>query len=145
MKRIIRMVLPLLAVGAALGVDTAPAKAHTDVCAGQFEMIPNLGLGLPTNSPVTTPFTMRQTTGACGNGTMFLASGTLNGGCAFANGTGTTSNGHTFTFQLVGTDMIFSGEVIGKLNVIDDPGDSGSCANNNALRFLMTGALLLTD
>lgn len=142
MKRIIRMVLPLLAVATAIGFNAPAATAHTDICSGQFEMIPNTGLGLPTN-PVSTPFTMRQTAGICGNGTIFTAAGTLNGGCALANGSGTTNTGHTFQFQLVGSDMVFTGQVVGKLNVIADP-TQGSCADGTALRFFMTGALLLT-
>lgn len=56
---------------------------------------------------------------------------------------GITNTGHQFSFVLNGEAMVMTGQVVGDFDLTVDPFSSGSCINNTATRFLLTGAVAL--
>lgn len=89
---------------------------------------------------VTAGFTFSFITGTCIAKTSGLAlSGTITGQCGDAYGSGTTNNGHTFTVDWVGTELVFSGEVTGTFAVA--PVLPDNCVTG-ADRFIVSGTVV---
>jgi hypothetical protein len=143
MRQVLRLVLPGVAAACLIGIGTPPAHAHTDVCAGTYSLVAQQPLGVPVTSTVSTGFVLTQTTGACVSGNVLKASGTLVGACGLGTGYGITSTGHQFDFTLA-AEMVFSFQVTGAMTVTEDPNDPNDCLNGTAIRFVLTGSVLLT-
>lgn len=142
MKHLLRRALPLLAVAALVGVVApTPAHAHVDSCTGQFELRAGSGLGLPSDAPVNTSFSINTQVGGCTSGSLFTASGNFTGSCALGSGTGMTTTGHTFSFQLTGV-ITFTGQVVGTMNALPNATAGQSCVSR-ASQFILTGTVAL--
>ena len=134
----------------AMFAPASPASAsHTDVCAGQGNATLGAGLGYPVNTvhnlhPHSTTFSFTfGLVGACAVKVSLSATGTVTGFCGNSFGAGVTSNAHAFSFVSVGTVLVLSGQVTGVVSALPDPTHSGSCTNETAVRFLITGAVTL--
>lgn len=101
-----------------------PSVAHESICAG----LGKLWLNQPfTVVPpgTTSAFVIAFTTGSCvGKPAGMSMSGVITGTCGSAYGVGTTSNGHSFTVDWAGGDLVFTGNVTGTLSVAPAPGES---------------------
>lgn len=146
--------LGLLAVSAVLAtigfIAPSPASADTDACAGTGTATLNNGFGLPLVTSKTATFTFTFTAGAClpvtagGKGVPMsglFATGTVTGACGLSTGSGSTTNGHAFSFLSQGTLLVLTGAAAGAVSAASNPTAGGSCTNTTATNFLITGAV----
>lgn len=145
MQRILRRLLPLVALVSVVTVGApTPAHADTDTCTGVYTMTLSTGFGLPVLTNNTASFLISMTAGACAAKPTLTMAGTVTGACGLASGSGTTYNGHSFTFQWFDGLMVFTGQVTGVLAVNEDPTDVGSCTTKTAVNFTLMGSLAKT-
>ncbi|HVF74321.1 MAG TPA: hypothetical protein VM938_04680 [Acidimicrobiales bacterium] len=148
MKRRLALLLAAASI-ATVGMlaPTSPASANTDVCAGTGTATLSVGFGYPVNTvhvlhPHTANFSFGFTAGTCVSKTSLSASGTVTGYCGLSSGGGATTNGHSFNFTSTGTVLVLTGDVTGTVSAAPDPTHSGSCTNETATRFLITGEVV---
>ncbi|HVF74323.1 MAG TPA: hypothetical protein VM938_04690 [Acidimicrobiales bacterium] len=148
MKRRLALLLAAASI-ATVGMlaPTSPASADTDVCAGTgTATLGAPGLGYPVVTPSrTVPFSFGFTAGTCTPvKTSLSASGTVTGNCGLSTGSGSTTNGHSFSFTSTGTVLVLTGDLSGTVSAVPDATHSGSCTNGTATRFLITGEVVKT-
>ena len=124
----------------------SPASAGTDACAGTGTANLNSGFGLPvlTTSDADFSFTLTGVCASLGGG--LSAQGKVTGACGLSTGEGNATvhgHAHAFVFVSVGTTLTITGEVNGEVSVVEDPLDSGSCTNDTAQNFQVTGAVVV--
>jgi hypothetical protein len=150
MKTRIGLLIATAAIASATFFSPTPASAHTDVCVGTGVAVLSNGLGVPALHPANDANFTFQLGGGVGVGVCLAkaqlnAHGTVSGHCGLSTGEGTTTNGHEFKFTGVGTVLVLTGEVVGTVEALEDPLDSGSCLTKSATRFLVTGEAVLND
>jgi hypothetical protein len=156
MKRRLALLLAAASI-ATVGMlaPTSPASADEDVCVGTgtATLTPtgSLGFGYPVNAgnatttsphvlhPHSAGFSFTYTAGACVVKASLTATGSVTGYCGLSSGSGSTTNGHSFSFNSVGTVLVLTGDLTGVTSALPDPTHSGSCTNETATRFLITG------
>ena len=129
----------IAAVGAAA---PTPASAGTAYCAGVWHMTTGAGFFLPGlgSSTYTTSFNMDG--GTCVPSHGAYASGTISGTCDRLSGTGQWAGYHFFTFQSVGSVVLFTGQVIGVMHIAPEALNGHSCFSG-ARTFLLEGGVYL--
>lgn len=124
MIRFVRALVVAAVACTTLVLSSRPSTAHESICAG----LGKLWLNQPfTVVPpgTTSAFVIAFTTGSCvGKPPNMSLSGVITGTCGSAYGVGTTSNGHSFTVDWAGGDLVFDGEVTGTLSVAPASGES---------------------
>ena len=138
-----RLVLVLAVAGASFGVGATPAHADADVCAGVVNVSLNYRFGLPNvHGWGFADMTLTFSPGGCVASDLVMT-GYLNGWCGRAFGTGTAGEGHSFGFEWVGTQFVFTSPVTAAMTVVETPG-TGLCATGTATSLTGVGTFVKT-
>jgi len=151
MKRLIRLFTASAVVATVGFLAPAPAHAGTDVCAGLgVAVIGSTGLSTPPNwRTVTFSFSLNGAVCVPSGSTTVTANGTVSGACGSSSGAGVATvshphafpQDHKFAFVSEGTVLTVTGEVVGTVSAVEDPNDTPSCLQGNAVRFLINGSV----
>lgn len=145
----VRRIPALVVLVAVLQLPFAgPVTAHVGACAGQGTMTVSNGFGSVVSSPPQGAFVgISLNVGVCPNSATLLegfgAFGWIVGWCDLAYGYGTTSTGHDFSFTILSNRIVFTGEVTGEMNFVEDPLNVGSCIAGTETWFFLNGAVAL--
>lgn len=138
-----RLILTLALAMASIGVGTIPASADADACAGVVHVSLNYGFGLPqVHGWGFADMSITFSPGGC-VASDFVMTGYLSGWCGRAFGVGTAGGGHSFSFEWIGTQFVFTSPLTAAMTVVETPG-TGSCTSRTATSLTGTGVFVKT-
>lgn len=138
-----RLLLTMAVLLATTSLGTAPARADADACAGVVNVSLNYTFGLPTvHAWSFASMDITFSPGGCVASDLVMT-GYLNGWCGRAFGVGTAGDGHSFSFEWVGTQFVFTSPVTAAMTVVETPG-TGSCTNRTATSLTGVGVFAKT-
>lgn len=142
MRTIRHLLASLAIVVGTLAAAPAPASADADVCTGVAQMSLSYRAGLyQVHTWSFADMVLTFSPGGC-VAADFEMRGWFSGWCGFGTGYGMINgqSDHTYSFQWVGTQLVFLNPLTASITLVEAPG-GGLCATGNATRFIGTGVV----